>query len=459
MENTVLEGNIDRIETFQKRMLLTLNRATYAPHLTGHYALNLPAYMHFTSPIRRYADLINHRQISAFIQNEKPHYDIDALNKIAEQINKLQNEQKDKKAEYLKEKDKAETRKTIEAEQLNDLDSKQFYKVIKIAANEDLLNENVEKQIYNRLLNNELKARDLFTILFEGNKENENWHKIKYEVMTYLEKNPFYATSIVIIGTQVLDWSSLQYETNSSGEAHKKLFSSVASVVIDGVTFSSEPQTASYKKQAEQFAAISLLEIILNIKSRKRFLVNIDDLRDDKVAPTENFKGVLHRLCQQNKWDTPKYKSSMSGDEHQPIFNVVSEIVIDGEVYTSKPGVGPNIKHAEQLAAENLLEIIPGGVNNISTTNAISKNTPVAEAHFISWLQDHYQRSKLPVPKYSFVNKFDGFECKCTVNAPDGSVREFSGEGTSKKDAKRNAAKLAYDKIMPLFEIKKGYQN
>jgi len=49
-------------------VLRTLTRAEYSPALVGHFALASEAYAHFTSPIRRYADLTVHRALLRFLE-------------------------------------------------------------------------------------------------------------------------------------------------------------------------------------------------------------------------------------------------------------------------------------------------------------------------------------------------------------------------------------------------------
>ncbi|CAG1010480.1 Ribonuclease R [Phycisphaerales bacterium] len=49
-------------------VLRTLSKAEYSPALIGHFALASEAYAHFTSPIRRYADLTVHRALAEYLE-------------------------------------------------------------------------------------------------------------------------------------------------------------------------------------------------------------------------------------------------------------------------------------------------------------------------------------------------------------------------------------------------------
>ena len=53
-------------------MLRSLTHAEYAPANIGHFGLSLDAYAHFTSPIRRYPDLLVHRAIRHILRGGKP---------------------------------------------------------------------------------------------------------------------------------------------------------------------------------------------------------------------------------------------------------------------------------------------------------------------------------------------------------------------------------------------------
>lgn len=65
-----IQGRPD-LQLLQTVMLRSLRQAVYSPENVGHFGLAYDAYTHFTSPIRRYPDLLVHRAIKAVLSGQR----------------------------------------------------------------------------------------------------------------------------------------------------------------------------------------------------------------------------------------------------------------------------------------------------------------------------------------------------------------------------------------------------
>lgn len=96
-QNTPEEYIVNRL------CLRSMAQARYQPDNIGHFGLASPSYCHFTSPIRRYADLLVHRALKASMgASDQPTPDKEELAEIGEQLNGLERQAIDCEREMAK---------------------------------------------------------------------------------------------------------------------------------------------------------------------------------------------------------------------------------------------------------------------------------------------------------------------------------------------------------------------
>jgi ribonuclease R len=83
-------------------LLKSLKRARYAAQPLGHYGLAKANYLHFTSPIRRYADLVVHRTLAERNLSRRSKIDIGTLESLADHISDTERNAADAEIESVR---------------------------------------------------------------------------------------------------------------------------------------------------------------------------------------------------------------------------------------------------------------------------------------------------------------------------------------------------------------------
>jgi ribonuclease R len=99
-------------QLLQTMLLRSMQQAVYSPDNIGHFGLAYEAYAHFTSPIRRYPDLLTHRAIKAILAGKKYEPKISDMSVLNTTISNAQRRQALKDKQEGKEK-KAKGDQTI----------------------------------------------------------------------------------------------------------------------------------------------------------------------------------------------------------------------------------------------------------------------------------------------------------------------------------------------------------
>ncbi len=245
-------------ELVRQKLQSWLNPATYSPAVIGHFALALPAYTHFTSPIRRVADYVNHRILKAvFIEGKESPYTVEELEAIAFHINNKRSEVKEQRDEHFREKRLNQTVTILHDKgKIENLSDKEFSQIVKDSLRVSKLDKIVPFAI-SRIEQRTIKPVDLYYLIFGDYLEPDNKELLKEKVLDYLEENLAQSTQIVQMAGAI-EQTTVEYleKTTTSG---KFAFWSI----LEGET-TATPGIANNKQAAKHQANYLLLEGVLD---------------------------------------------------------------------------------------------------------------------------------------------------------------------------------------------------
>ena len=97
-----LSKDMPERQAIHMAVLRSMQKAVYSPRDSGHYALASDHYCHFTSPIRRYPDLVTHRMVGDIIDGKRPRADFEYLARVGLQCSEMEQRAEQAERELLK---------------------------------------------------------------------------------------------------------------------------------------------------------------------------------------------------------------------------------------------------------------------------------------------------------------------------------------------------------------------
>lgn len=414
----------------REQLEMILGVANYGASLEGHYALNLPAYTHGTSPIRRYADLVNQRQLFAALAGVTPPYTKTDLVGIAGEVNETLAQRRQERSDGFKETVVRRATQALNTQRFETLADHELSQALKLASANGDYPDALVATVADRIRQGVLSDK-VFDRLIEapGGSLPRSIAEAWADLLTQV---PPRACHLINYGLQAGLFADYQTNpTRKSPDDGPFIDRSTITRVADGVTLQAVG-TSTKKQDASNIAAARLVMAHLGITPPTA-----------KTAPTAasatqtsiNHKGRLQERCQKQRWAMPRFETRMEGPTNAAVFHCTVTLRVGQQDFSvSSPAGSPTRIGAEQAAAEALLLTLPTG----QTTSGQTSGTD----NPIGALQERCQKAGHPLPTYMVRDAADG-TFACTVQAAVIPGLEFSASAPSKADAKRAAAAKA----------------
>lgn len=364
-----IEGQtIPALEELHRQTLVAFGRAAYSHQSGSHFGLNLPFYTHFTSPIRRYADLTVHRALHALYEPGFQAESFLELPALAGRINERAQRMRDELDARMRKQrhDTAWRRGSGPAELLTKLTSNDFHRVLKIAVADNTLTQSLVDETLRRcdadlLLPGDYYASGLMKFQAELDTSGLRGELVR-ALLAKVSAHPELAVQILELARQDL---GLTYRIDERTEPPYFLARGQATVSRTGRRVIGGQSRALNKKKAKQLAAVALVHgLVGHTPSREEAIAGqglsgagTEPPQKKPVPPLQmakdgNAVGALTQFCQQSNRPQPSYTfEPMRGEPHRPIFACTCECL--GQKVS---GEGRTRMDAKQAASAALIQ-------------------------------------------------------------------------------------------------------
>lgn len=355
------------METVRQRLNLILGRARYSPTVEGHFALNLPCYTHITSPLRRYADLVNNRVIGEIIdaheagRKPSPPYSMEDLTQVGQSLFALVMEQEQGRANYFKALAEKEARTCIETRpsKLAALPASDFERVLKVTIQEEEPHQAVLEGVRSRMQQQNLMERELFLVLYETPADNAEWNTLGQDALIYLVAHPPVAVSLLAMGVDLRGWPETRYRQGKEGAYFTcRAYQHLPKSASGQKALETETHRASTKKAAQQASAVALCYLLYGAEPPEELRGLSGQGTGKKGGALSASKASFDRDCLQPLIDAGNYAAAVfeacsRTRQRKPnlVFSKIKAIKNSGNQSANQDAVNEETKSEDEKSA------------------------------------------------------------------------------------------------------------
>jgi len=357
------DGSAARLEALRERTLMTLKAAEYAPFMGGHWGLNLPGYLHATSPLRRYADLVVQRVISSHLDDAASPYGQDDLASIAEALNTGARQDREAERDSRKSVAHSAARRGAAATEADytGLDTSAFHALLKRGCKENIAGAPLVAETARRATEGQLTSLEMQMVLLIAG--GPGWEEGRTACLDAIAAAPETAVSVLSVHSQVNGLPPVEFAVQTFGQAPTTVFAAQASWPAGESPVEGARRSASTKKAARHQAALSLLAALADLPDPSLDLAQPapETAQPPAAAPgAEAVEGrspisVLNEYQQIKVISGLSYTMASEGPSHLPTFTCTAQATHDGAAILASASASTKAA-AKTAAAAGLLE-------------------------------------------------------------------------------------------------------